>query len=43
MAFSFFKKSDKGEKKEEGKHQELLAGNGLYRKLYEIQFEGMNV
>ena len=30
---------EKGEKKEEGTHQQLLAQNGLYRKLYEIQFE----
>jgi len=29
---------DKGEKKEEGTHQQLLAQNGLYKKLYEIQF-----
>lgn len=34
---------DKGEKKEEGTHQELLAHNGLYKKLYEIQFEKMDV
>ena len=30
---------DKGEKKEEGTHQQLLSHNGLYKKLYEIQFE----
>ena len=30
---------DKGEKKEEGTHHQLLALNGLYKKLYEIQFE----
>jgi len=30
---------DKGAIKEEGNHQQLLAQNGLYKKLYEIQFE----
>ena len=31
---------DKGMKMEEGSHQQLLKHNGLYRELYEIQFEG---
>ena len=30
---------DKGMKMEEGSHQQLLKLNGLYRELYEIQFE----
>ena len=30
---------DKGMKMEEGNHQQLLKQNGLYRELYEIQFE----
>jgi ATP-binding cassette subfamily B protein len=30
---------EKGEIKEVGTHQKLLAMNGLYKKLYEIQFE----
>lgn len=30
---------DKGEIVEEGNHQELLAKNGQYRKLYELQFK----
>jgi ATP-binding cassette subfamily B protein len=29
---------DHGEIKEEGNHQELLRHNGIYKKLYEIQF-----
>ena len=29
----------KGEVVEEGSHHELLARNGKYRKLYELQFE----
>jgi ATP-binding cassette subfamily B protein len=29
---------DHGEIKEEGTHQELLAMNGFYKKLYQIQF-----
>lgn len=31
---------DKGEIKETGNHQELLEQNGIYRRLYEIQFAG---
>lgn len=31
---------DKGEIKEIGKHAELLAKDGIYKKLYNIQFEG---
>jgi len=34
---------DHGEVKERGSHQQLLAQNGLYRNLYEIQFKGMEV
>jgi ATP-binding cassette subfamily B protein len=30
---------DKGEIKEQGTHQQLLSQNGIYRKLYEIQFK----
>lgn len=30
---------DKGEIKERGNHQSLLKQNGLYRKLYEVQFQ----
>lgn len=30
---------DKGEIKETGNHQELLRQNGLYKRLYELQFE----
>lgn len=33
---------DKGEIKEIGKHAELLAKDGIYKKLYNIQFEGEN-
>ena len=29
---------EKGEVKEIGKHEELLAKNGLYAKLYNIQY-----
>jgi ATP-binding cassette subfamily B multidrug efflux pump len=34
---------DHGEIKEEGTHRELLRADGLYRKLYEIQFAGERV
>jgi ATP-binding cassette subfamily B protein len=30
----------KGELKESGTHQELLAGRGIYRRLFELQFKG---
>jgi ATP-binding cassette subfamily B protein len=33
---------EKGEIKEVGTHQELLAEDGLYKKLYEIQFSETN-
>jgi ATP-binding cassette subfamily B protein len=33
---------DKGEIKEIGSHEELLAAGGFYRKLYEMQFEEMS-
>jgi ATP-binding cassette subfamily B protein len=28
----------KGELREQGKHQELVAGGGIYRKLYDLQY-----
>ena len=34
--------SEKGEIKEVGTHQKLLTMNGLYKKLYEIQFEKLS-
>ncbi len=34
---------DKGEIIEEGSHQQLLALNGHYKKLYELQFKGQDV
>lgn len=32
----------KGKVRESGTHQELLAQNGLYRKLYELQYQAVN-
>jgi ATP-binding cassette subfamily B protein len=34
---------DKGEVKEIGSHEELLAHNGYYRKLYDMQFVTLNI
>lgn len=34
---------DKGEVKEIGSHEELLAHNGYYRKLYDMQFVGVSI
>ena len=33
---------DRGKIKEDGTHEELLAQNGLYKEMFELQAEGYN-
>ena len=42
LSCNVYRKSDKGRIREQGTHEELLAKNGLYRKIYDLQTAGID-